>query len=73
MLSIAAELGVDTLQRTRSERRRPLDTILVGLLVLVVIGMVLRFGHGNVGDGDSLELGLCGLADCGISMHSHCG
>ena len=44
---VSSELGVDALQRSVSVSLRLLDTVLVGLLVLVVVGVVLRLRHGN--------------------------
>lgn len=44
---VSSELSVDALQRSVSVSLRLLDTVLVGLLVLVVVGVVLRLRHGN--------------------------
>lgn len=42
---VSSELGVHASQGSVSEGLRLLDTVLVGLLGLVVGGMVLRFRH----------------------------
>lgn len=42
---VSSELGVHVLQRSVSVSLRLLDTVLVGLLVLVVVGVVLRLSH----------------------------
>lgn len=52
---VSSELGVHVLQRSVSVSLRLLDTVLVGLLVLVVVGVVLRLSHFltvSVGFGD---------------------
>lgn len=42
---VSSELGVHVSQRSVSVSLRLLDTVLVGLLVLVVVGVVLRLSH----------------------------
>lgn len=42
---VSSELGVHVSQRSVSVSLRLLDTVLVGLLVLVMVGVVLRLSH----------------------------
>lgn len=42
---VSSELGVHVSQRSVSVSLWLLDTVLVGLLVLVVVGVVLRLSH----------------------------
>ena len=45
MLLVAKELGIHTLGRHLAKLRLLLDSVPVGLLVLVVVGVVLGLGH----------------------------